>query len=103
MEACEDSLLSNERLCSARLNLKVQAAKDSGEIKLKGAEERIKVLNAALEAVEERADREVWEHPGWWLAGGFVAGLGVATAIVYGSVWAVGQLRPAIPPAESTD
>ena len=100
LETCEAQLESNNRLCESRLEITQRAAADAATIRLQGAEARIKVLEAALEAAEERADREVWEHPGWWFAGGAVTGLAVATAVVYGGVWAVGQLRPAIPPAE---
>lgn len=90
-------------MCNALSAIKVKAAQRAGEVRLKGAEERIKVLEKALEAAEERADREIWEHPGWWMAGGAVAGVVLATAAVYGSIWAVGQLRPLIPPATSTE
>lgn len=103
LEACEAALESEKRLCAAREQLLVRTAREAGDLKLQGAEARINVLASALEEAEERADREVWEHPAWWVVGGFIGGVVVASVLVYSSIWAVGQLRPVIPPAELTE
>jgi hypothetical protein len=93
LESCEAALESQGRLHDAELKLKIKAIKASSDIKLKGAEQRIEILKGALEAARKEAERETWEHPGWWFAGGAVAGLAMTTAVFYGSVWAISKLR----------
>ena len=62
---------------------------------------QLEVVQEALDAQRQRSETPFWERPLFVAGVSFAAGVVVAGALGWASVWAVGQLRPALPPAET--
>lgn len=54
--------------------------------------DKVKILQASLEESQKAAVRPWWDDPTLAATTGFMVGLVVSAAIVYGAVWAAGQL-----------
>lgn len=96
LEKKKVQLQDAERMCK----LRVKGAKSSLETENRALEGKVEVLEKALE--EAQAQREVpfYEDPRFVAPAAFAAGVAVAAAATFGAIWAVGQLRPVLPPAE---
>lgn len=92
-ERCEFKLHLNEQLFVETLKLREDAAAASADIRVEGAEERVRIALEAAQAAEERAVREWWDQPGLLLWAGAGAGAVVGAGLVIGSVFLVSELR----------
>ena len=84
-----------ERACKLRL----AGATAPLETDKRALEGKVKLLQEALTEAQKQREVPFWEDPRFTIPVAFAAGVVAAAGMAYGAVWAVGQLRPAIPPA----
>lgn len=85
-----------ERSCK----LRVKGATGPLETDVRALQGKLKVTQAALEEAQKQREIPFWEEPMFVGTVAFLGGVVIAGVLAYAGVWAVGQLRPAIPPAE---
>lgn len=73
---------------------RVRAAYEVADRKIRegGLQDRVTLLESELERAHLAAQRPWWEDPGFVTPVAFTAGLAVSGALVFGAVWAAGQL-----------
>ena len=83
-----------------KCHLRVATETGACQIDVRALEAKIRVTEAALKEARKQRDTPFWEEPMLVGSAAFVVGVLVATVAIYGSVWAVGELRPVIRPVE---
>jgi hypothetical protein len=81
----------------ATCDLRVRGEIARREVREASVAAELEVMGRALADAETRAERRIWERPDLWAIGGALVGVVVGVAMSAGAVWAIGQLRPAIP------
>jgi len=102
VERCEETKALELDHASRAQELAIAAATVPLAVDVRSLTAKLKVTEAALEAARQQREIPFYEEPvlvGW---GAFAVGVVVAGVLAYAGVWAVGQLRPALPPAEPT-
>jgi hypothetical protein len=102
VEHCEETRVLESDHATRREKLAVAVVRGPLEVDNRALKGKLRVIAAALEEARKQREIPVYEEP--LLVGpvAFFVGVLVAGVLAYAGVWAVGQLRPAIPPAEPT-
>lgn len=100
LDHCLDTKKLEIEHASERCNIKIEHENAMRTIQVGARDDKIKLLENALDHANKRAEIPFYEKPDFIWPVAIVSGIIIGGAIIGGSIYAVGQLRPVIPKVE---